>query len=164
MNRPYGSTPVQHAVLIEFQRETDKLATTTGGEPVHHASGSRLGSIHKFEASIAADRMQGTEIHRIHIIAARLNYSAAMLPKFGPWFWTGAPCSPQRTWAENGFFQMLSLHGTRISALNSSLFARKQERSNGLRPVFFGPCTLGRTWGTRPVGGLRSPVSLCSIN
>jgi hypothetical protein len=20
----------------------------------------------------------------------------------------------------------------------------------GLRPVFFGPCTLGRTWGTRP--------------
>jgi hypothetical protein len=21
----------------------------------------------------------------------------------------------------------------------------------GLRPVFFGPCTLGRTWGTRPI-------------
>jgi hypothetical protein len=25
--------------------------------------------------------------------------------------WTGAPRSPQRTWAENGFFQMLSLDG-----------------------------------------------------
>ncbi len=23
----------------------------------------------------------------------------------GHWFWTGAPCSPGRTWAENGFFQ-----------------------------------------------------------
>ena len=23
----------------------------------------------------------------------------------GNWFWTGAPCSPERTWAENGFFQ-----------------------------------------------------------
>jgi hypothetical protein len=30
------------------------------------------------------------------------------------WFWTGAPCSPQRTWAENGFFQMLSLHVRRF--------------------------------------------------
>jgi hypothetical protein len=27
------------------------------------------------------------------------------LPNYGLWFWTGAPCSPQRTWAENDFFQ-----------------------------------------------------------
>jgi hypothetical protein len=34
----------------------------------------------------------------------------------------------------------------------------------GLRPVFFGPCTLGRTWGTRPIPSELSdylwPVSL----
>jgi hypothetical protein len=26
----------------------------------------------------------------------------------------------------------------------------EQKRWEGLRPVYFGPCTLGRTWGTRP--------------
>jgi hypothetical protein len=35
-------------------------------------------------------------------------------------------------------------------ALRRSLLARLAERWKGLRPVFFGPCTLGRTWGTRP--------------
>jgi hypothetical protein len=29
-------------------------------------------------------------------------------------------------------------------------FVRRTETLEGLRPVFFGPCTLGRTWGTRP--------------
>src|ERR1700733_7753539 len=29
----------------------------------------------------------------------------------GLWPWTGAPCSPQRTWAENGFFKCFhSMH------------------------------------------------------
>jgi hypothetical protein len=36
-------------------------------------------------------------------------------------FWTGAPCSPQRTWAENGIFQMLSLYCTTIPDLGRSL-------------------------------------------
>ena len=36
---------------------------------------------------------------------------------------------------DNDFFQMLSLH--------------LSQRSMGLRPVFFVPCTLLRTWGTR---------------
>ncbi len=31
-----------------------------------------------------------------------------------------------------------------------SLFAGVARRWMGLRPVFFGPCTLRRTWGTRP--------------
>jgi hypothetical protein len=29
-------------------------------------------------------------------------------------------------------------------------FVRGTEALEGLRPVFFGPCTPGRTWGTRP--------------
>jgi len=48
----------------------EKLATTTGGEPVHDASGGKPGSVHNAEASIAPDRMQGSEFHQIHIIAA----------------------------------------------------------------------------------------------
>src|SRR5579859_3201782 len=37
----------------EFQQETERLATTTGGEPVHDASGGRPGSVHKPATSIA---------------------------------------------------------------------------------------------------------------
>ena len=105
----------------------------------------------------------------------------------GHWFWTGAPCSPERT---PGFPVKLSgvdeLHAAflnesrkricrwrpvqeirdhgpktdssnalipwaRTLALGRSVFAALQKRSKELRPVFFSPCTLGRTWGTRPV-------------
>ena len=41
---------------------------------------------------------------------------------------------------------------TRMLALASAPFApHGQERWKGLRPVVFNPCTLVRTWGTRPV-------------
>jgi hypothetical protein len=58
--------------IKEFQRETERLATTTGGEPVHDACGRRRGRVHGIEVSIAIKRMQGTEIHRIHIIVTIL--------------------------------------------------------------------------------------------
>src|ERR1700719_558147 len=62
---------------------------------------------------------------------------------------TGAPCSPQRTWAENGFFQCF--HSMRTDSCSwPQSFRHTLKRREGLRPVFFGPCTLGRTWGTRP--------------
>ncbi len=52
--------------------------------------------------------------------------------------WTGAPRSPKRTWAENDMFR--------------SLFAvRFRKKPWWASPVFFGPRTLRRTWGTRPV-------------
>src|ERR1700684_290733 len=35
----------------------------------------------------------------------QLSPAANLVPSYGLWFWTGAPCSPQRTWAENGFFE-----------------------------------------------------------
>jgi hypothetical protein len=37
--------------------------------------------------------------------------------------WTGAPCSPQRTWAENGFFKCFHSICARILALGRGLFA-----------------------------------------
>jgi hypothetical protein len=64
-------------------------------------------------------------------------------------FWTGAPCSPERTWAENGFFQCSHSMG-KDSCYWPSFFAALQKRSKELRPAVFSPCTLGRTWGTRP--------------
>jgi hypothetical protein len=45
---------------------------------------------------------------------------------------------------------MLSLHERRLLLILTP-FARGLEAFEGLRPVFFGPCTLRRTWGTRPV-------------
>ena len=36
------------------------------------------------------------------------------------------------------------------AGLGERPFARIDKAFEGLRPVFFGPCTLGRTWGTRP--------------
>jgi hypothetical protein len=104
----------------------------------------------------------------------------------GYWFWTGAPCSPQRT---PGFpvkfpgidelhaaflnesrtrirwwrpVQEIRDHGpnmdssnaftpgARILALGRSLFARMAKTFEGAAPRLFGPCTLRRTWGTRP--------------
>ena len=38
---------------------------------------------------------------------------------------------------------------TTIFDLDHSLFPRRRALE-GLRLVFFGPCTLGRTWSTRP--------------
>jgi hypothetical protein len=38
---------------------------------------------------------------------------------------------------------MLSIFGT-------GLWVEWQKAIVGLGPIFFGPCTLGRTWGTRP--------------
>jgi hypothetical protein len=34
--------------------------------------------------------------------------------------------------------------------LDKRPFAHIAKAFEGLRPVFFGPCTLVRTWGTRP--------------
>src|SRR5580704_1658893 len=59
MNQPYGNTPVKIAAFMEFQRGRKKLATTTGGEPVHSACGSGSGRIHGNDVSIALNRMQG---------------------------------------------------------------------------------------------------------
>ena len=61
MNWPCGRTPVEHDLLRIFERETEKLATTTGGEPVHDACGDRRGRIHSVDVSTAIKRMQESE-------------------------------------------------------------------------------------------------------
>ena len=43
---------------------------------------------------------------------------------------------------------MLSLHASTLLLLQP--LVREAEAFEGAAPVFFGPCTLGRTWGTRP--------------
>jgi hypothetical protein len=47
------------------------------------------------------------------------------------------------------FFQcfLFMYQGSRSGQLP---FARRVGTIEGLRPIFFGPCTLRRTWGTRP--------------
>jgi hypothetical protein len=47
------------------------------------------------------------------------------------------------------FFQCLYSMGDGSCSHQQPLSA-EQKRWKGLRPVFFGPCTPGRTWGTRP--------------
>ena len=59
-------------------------------------------------------------------------------PNRGLWFWTGAPCSPQRTWAENEFFKCFPPCAT-ILALRRSLFARVAEALEGAAPRIFRP-------------------------
>jgi hypothetical protein len=59
MNQPYGNTPVKIAAFMEFQRGKKKLATTTGGEPVHSACGGESGRMHGNDVSIPLNRMQG---------------------------------------------------------------------------------------------------------
>ncbi len=63
--------------------------------------------------------------------------------------WTGAPCSPERTWAEK----------TGRSPIERFCYAGKKNAprarivAHGVKAFeksVFGPCTLGRTWGTRP--------------
>jgi hypothetical protein len=68
----------------------------------------------------------------------------------------GCPMFAPAYMGRKRIFQMLSLQ-VRGSLLLAAVFLlAMQDRWKGLRPVFFGPCTLGRTWGTRPGGGLRS--------
>jgi hypothetical protein len=45
---------------------------------------------------------------------------------------------------------MLSLHPQGRLLLAAVRLPIQQERRKGLRPIFLGPCTLRRTWGTRP--------------
>ena len=54
------------------------------------------------------------------------------------------------TWAENEIFECS--HFTPDESLwhQQEPFARRAEALEGLRPVFFGPCTPRRTWSTRP--------------
>src|SRR5271156_327191 len=47
------------------------------------------------------------------------------------------------TWADNDLFPLLSL--CRLRSVVDVV-----RTLEGLRPVFFGPCTPRRTWGTRP--------------
>src|SRR5882757_99687 len=64
--------------------------------------------------------------------------------------WTGAPCSPQRTWAEKDGAQPLSnafAGCTKRIRPRSRVLAREPK---AFEKSVFGPCTLGRTWGTRP--------------
>ena len=59
--------------------------------------------------------------------------------------WTGAPGSPQPTWAENGFFKCF--HSTREGALahNGNLFAREAVALEGATPRLFRPMYAGAT-------------------
>src|SRR6202035_6174963 len=67
MNWPCGRTPAEHDLVRIIQRETEKLATTTGGEPVHNACGDRRGRIHRVDVSTAPKRMQGS--YRVSVIS-----------------------------------------------------------------------------------------------
>ena len=72
---------------------------------------------------------------------------------------TGNPGSPQRTWDENGGAKPLP-----------TLFARARDtvpertvptKVKAIENIVFGPCTLGRTWGTPPH---RQPRSITNPN
>jgi hypothetical protein len=58
-------------------------------------------------------------------------------------------CSPEgarsKTDSSNAFTACARIHD-----LDCSHFGDSEKRWKGLRPIFFGPCTLRRTWGTRP--------------
>jgi hypothetical protein len=55
--------------------------------------------------------------------------------------------SHQRTWAENRFFKCFHSIRQKNSPFQQSSFACIAERWKGLRPIFFGPCTLGANMG-----------------
>ena len=63
---------------------------------------------------------------------------------------TGAPRSPQRTWDEKDGRSPSNAFGVLIRACMTLLTLSYSRTMEGLRPVFFGPRTLGRTWGTHP--------------
>jgi hypothetical protein len=52
--------------------------------------------------------------------------------------------------ANNGQRFWTFTHVQRCSILAAIFFSHVARALEGLRPIFFGPCTLGRTWGTRP--------------
>jgi hypothetical protein len=62
----------------------------------------------------------------------------------------GAPCRKSGYMGRKRIFQMLSLHARGFLLLAVVFFARVAEALEGAAPVCFGPCTLERTWGTRP--------------
>jgi len=67
----------------------------------------------------------------------------------GPLPRTGAPCSPWRTWAEENGAQPLPtllLCPQRLRMGREPLRIERRHWKN----IVFGPCTLRRTWGTRP--------------
>jgi hypothetical protein len=78
--------------------------------------------------------------------------------KPSPLPWTGAPCSPQRTWPKKMGAAPFQRSATRVS-----LRPRAKVLARGVKAFeesVFGPGTLWRTWGTRPepkteVGGSR---------
>src|ERR1700693_3397309 len=57
---------------------------------------------------------------------AQRNQRISSVRNHGLWFWTGAPCSPQRTWAENDVFPMPSLHVRRLLFAPNSLCPSQQ--------------------------------------
>ena len=64
--------------------------------------------------------------------------------------WTGAPCSPQRTWAEKDGAQPLP---TLLLRVQKDCGQEQESLCNEVKAFeepIFGPCTLWRTWGTRP--------------
>jgi hypothetical protein len=54
-----------------------------------------------------------------------------------------------RAYVGRRVFPMLLLYA-QDAGLNNRPFTRRAGALEGLRPVFFGPCTPVRTWGTRP--------------
>jgi len=65
----------------------------------------------------------------------------------------GGPMFARAYMGRKRILPMLSLHAQRFFIL-AAVFSTYQKRWKGLRPVFFSPCTRGRTWGTRP--GMRA--------
>jgi hypothetical protein len=103
---------------------------------------------------------------------------------------TGAPGSPQRTWAENDCFKCFHSAGSTVLSLknkvglppdflwsllalanlmrlsllkaaHAKLFGAACRKSGS--PIFFNPGTLGRTWGTRRVCDTRPVCDTCTV-
>jgi hypothetical protein len=62
----------------------------------------------------------------------------------------GCPMFAKAYMGRGRILPMLSLHAQGLSLLAAVFSPHSKSVGKGLRPVFFGPCTLGRTWGTRP--------------
>jgi hypothetical protein len=62
----------------------------------------------------------------------------------------GAPCRKSGTMGRERCFSNAFPVMRDGSCSHQRCLPTEQKRWNGLRPVFFGPCTLRRTWGTRP--------------
>jgi hypothetical protein len=57
----------------------------------------------------------------------------------------------RKRWAQPN--NRLSLDSTisRVLVFTTAVFSEWAKSNRGAAPIFFGPCTLGRTWGTRPI-------------